>query len=134
MKKSKFYLLAGFFGLLITTLAVSSLASAQSDTGATKGPRYSTANHQAWQEAIEQGDYEVWKELVDSKPRITDVITEDNFDQFVQMHQLKQDGDIEGAKVIAEELGLPMQKKAFKKGFRMGHRMGNGDCPFADQE
>ena len=140
MKKSKMYLLASVLGLVVTTLAVSSLASAGELGNKFAGRNIDPARleemqerHDAMQTALENGDYDAWKGIIDSRPRISDVITEDNFDQFVEMHQLMQDGDREGAQEIAEELGLPGKGK-FGKGMRMGHRAGQGECPFADQE
>ena len=62
--------------------------------------------------AILQG-YDAWKALVEEHPRgrITEVITEDNFDKFVEMHNAKQNGDFETAQQIAEELGLQARNK-----------------------
>lgn len=143
MKKSKFYLLSGFLGLLVTTLAVSSLASADTLDGnffrgrnmdATQLEQFEQfreerqAEHEALQEAIESGDYQAWKNIIDSRPRITDVITEDNFDQFVQMHNYMQSGDFEAAQTIRDELGLDQFGPGMgmhmgpHKGFRMGQK------------
>ena len=36
---------------------------------------------------------------------------QDNFSQFVQMHQLRQAGDWEAAQKIADELGIPQLGK-----------------------
>jgi len=57
-------------------------------------------------EAFQNNDYEAWVNLMEGKGRVKDIITEENFDKFVEMHNLKLAGDIEGAKAIAEELGL----------------------------
>lgn len=57
--------------------------------------------------AIEEGDYQAWKQIVDSKPKITDYVTEDNFARFSEMHKLMQDGDFEGAQEIRDEIGIP---------------------------
>lgn len=139
MKKNRLYLLAGFLGLIITTLTVSSMVSADELTGKFRGGDADSARfeemqaqHEAMQEVIANGNYDAWKELVDSRPRITDVVTEENFAQFVQMHQLMQDGDREGAQAIAEELDLPDRGQGFGKGSRMGHGMGKGNCPFSE--
>jgi len=136
MKKSKLYLLASFMGLIITTLVVSNMASAAQ--GEPRGSNFDPDRHNAIQTALENNDYEAWKETVDSRPRITDYINQDNFDKFAEMHQLMLNGDIEGAQAIRDELGLPdmgMMAKGFKRGFGMGSRAGgHGDCPFAQQE
>ena len=139
MKKSKFYVLSGFLGLLLTTLVVSSVASADTlfSRGQGLGRNFDSEvhkqmmeqmhkEHEAIQAALESGDYQTWKDLVDSRPRITDIITADNFDQFVQMHNYMQEGDFEAAEDIRDELGLdhfgPMRGMGTHMGFHMGHR------------
>ncbi len=37
-------------------------------------------------QALEAGDYKAWVEAIESRPKITDKITEENFDKFVEMH------------------------------------------------
>jgi hypothetical protein len=64
---------------------------------------------------MESGDYNAWKELETEKnpnSQALDVVTEANFSQLVEAHNLKQSGDFDGAKTIFDELGLtrPMQK------------------------
>lgn len=69
-----------------------------------------TADREAMQAILDRGDYNAWKTLIEEKQakrvNILDVINEDNFDKMVEMHNLKQAGDMEGAKAIADELGL----------------------------
>lgn len=139
MKKSKFYVLSGFLGLLVTTLTVASIA--QADELFTRGPgqgknfdpawheqraEQMPEEHEAIQDALEAGDYQAWKDLIASRPKITDVINESNFDQFVQMHNYMQEGDFEAADAIRDELGLdqfgPMRGMGIHRGFHMGHR------------
>jgi len=143
MKKSKFYLLSGFLGLLVTTLAVSSLASADTlDGNFFRGRNMSAsqleqfeqfreerqAEQEAMEEAMTNGDYQAWKEIIESRPRITDTITENNFSKFVQMHNYMQSGDFEAAQAIHEELDLDEFgpgmgiHMGLHKGFRMGHK------------
>lgn len=126
------YLVASFLGLIVTTLAVSSLASAQEEP---RGTNFDPARHEAVQTALENRDYQAWKEEVDSRPRMTDYITEENFDQFAEMHDLMLAGDREGAQEIRDELGLPDMGRGagFKKGFGMGKGNGQHDCPFAQE-
>jgi hypothetical protein len=126
MKKNRFYLLAGVLGLFVTTLAVSSFASAYQGGPNVQGPGYDPVKHEAMVEAIDGGDYQAWVELHQGRGRISEVITEDNFDQFTAMHGMMVDGDYEGANAIRDELGLPEKGKQFSKGFRMGMRA--GDC------
>ncbi len=127
------YLLASFLGLIVTTLAVSSLVSAQEEP---RGANFDPARHEAVQEALENKDYQAWKEEIDSRPRMTDYVTEENFDQFAEMHELMLAGDYEGAQEIRDELGLPEMGRGagFKKGFGMGNRAGGQhNCPFAQE-
>jgi hypothetical protein len=74
--------------------------------------------------AIEAGDYEAWSNLKSGK-RMAEFITEENFDKLVEMHNLMQAGDIEGAIELREELGIP------GKGRGMGIGGGKmfGNCP-----
>jgi hypothetical protein len=62
-------------------------------------------------DALESEDYAAWVEAVEQSPRadkITEVITEDNFDDLVALHEAREAGESELAKEIAEELGLPL--------------------------
>lgn len=89
------------------------------------------AGKQDIQQALEDGDYQAWVEARESMPRppgLVGIVTEENFDTFVAMHEAKQSGDLETARELAEELGLgqfPGNHK-FKKGM---HGFGKG-CPF----
>lgn len=62
----------------------------------------------AMKEALDNADYEAFKELKADKP-MSDKITEENFDKFVESHNLREAGDHEGARAIMEELGLQMK-------------------------
>jgi len=64
-------------------------------------PNIEPQNFEAIQRAIENNDYQTWSELTADSP-ISQYINENNFAQFVEMHNLQ-----EQARVIAEELGLP---------------------------
>ena len=131
MKQNKFYLLAGVLGLIITTLSVSAVASAYQGK-ANSGAQFDTERFQVMQEerqalddAISSRNYQAWKEIIDSRPRITDYVTAENFDQFAQMHELRQSGKFDEAQLIAQELGLPenmSEMKGFGHGRMMGHR------------
>ncbi|MCK5282088.1 MAG: hypothetical protein KAK00_01660 [Nanoarchaeota archaeon] len=69
------------------------------------------------EETMEKG-YEAWKEAVADSPRgeeLTDSINEENFDSFVEMHNLREDGDFEAAQEIAEELGIGYGKRGHER-------------------
>jgi len=70
------------------------------------------AQRERMDELIQSGDYEAWKEQIESSDRpnaesLLSTINADNFDQFVKMHQLMKDGDFAAADSIRQELGLP---------------------------
>ena len=68
--------------------------------------------------AMEEG-YDAWAEVISGHPRgdkLLEVINEENFDRFVEMHDAIEAGDHETAKEIAKELGL----KGFRKGIGRG--------------
>jgi len=145
MKQNKFYLISGVLGLVVTTLIVSSLASAHGlNEQFFKGkninsvdPARQQAREEAYQAreeyqttiqtALDNGDYNAWREAIDSQPRISDIINQDNFDQFVQMHNYMQSGDFEAAGKIRTELGLPEGGHGMHNGFAMGHRFKASD-------
>ncbi|MBT6690997.1 hypothetical protein HOB10_01535 [Candidatus Parcubacteria bacterium] len=126
MKKNRFYLLAGVLGLFVTTLAVSSLASAYQGKPNFEGQKRDPIKHEAMVEAIESGDYQTWADLHQDNGKMLEFITEDNFSQFATLHQLKQDGNYEEAKALWAEMDFPDKKKGFRKGFHRGMRA--GDC------
>jgi transcriptional regulator of met regulon len=73
-------------------------------------------------EAIESGNYDAWVALHDGRNNaFTDAITADNFGKLQEMHEARQNQDVEAAKAIAEELGLPAAQG------RMGDRSNAGD-------
>lgn len=69
--------------------------------------------------AIEANDYEAFVTAAGDLPMFK-TITADNFDRFVEAHNLRQAGDFEGARDIMDELGI--------KGPSMGVGRGFGDC------
>jgi len=75
--------------------------------------------HIAVETAIEDNDYEAWVEAVSVLPHaedITEIITADDFDTLVQLHEAKESGDHDTARELASDLGLP------KKGHHKGER------------
>lgn len=71
--------------------------------------------HQKIQEAIEKGDFDLWKSAVSingNSPKVLEKITAENFPSFVQAHKLMQEGKSAEAQKIMESLGFnnPGQK------------------------
>ena len=97
-------------------------------------PNYSEERCEAMQNAFENLDYEAWKEIMEQNPRkgkVLDVITEENFDIFVQAREARLAGDDETAKELMASLGLnqgegPKNGHGFKNGNRQMQGAGNG--------
>jgi hypothetical protein len=71
-------------------------------------------------QAIENGDYEAWKEAAVNTPMITKIDNEDKFNILVQLHQAKQDGDYAKVKELSEQLGLPGVSGKYKMSGHFG--------------
>src|SRR4030066_460509 len=74
-----------------------------------KGPNYSKERHEAMEKAFENKDYEAWKKLMQGKGRVTQVINKGNFTKFAEAHKLSEQGKLEEAKKIRQDLGLGLQ-------------------------
>lgn len=61
---------------------------------------------EAMEEAVLEGDYSKWKNIKDARTKITDIITEENFSQFGEMHNLFKDGQFKEANILRDDLGL----------------------------
>ena len=139
----KYYLAIALVALLVTTVGVTAIASAdelgsQGDIGAKfremKGnlPEQMRGNMQEMKTLMDNKDYTAWENLMLEKAvvmeeRLNDFtakINEDNFNNMLRLHELKQAGDFEGAKALEKELGLerPMNHngKMLNKGFHKG--------------
>lgn len=90
-------------GVLFTT--ASSVLAYRGDPN-TQGPDCTTERHEAMTQAFEKKDYNAWKELMQGKGRVTQVINEGNFARFAEMHQLRLEGKTAEAGQIRTELGL----------------------------
>jgi hypothetical protein len=84
-----------------------------------KGPNYSEERHEAMIKAFENKDYKAWKELMQGRGRVSQVINEGNFAKFAEMHKLMLEGKTDKANAIRAELGLGLQNGS-------GQRMGYG--------
>ncbi len=113
--------------LLGAGFAMAMSASAAGPQGGLARGTCDPERHEAVEKAMEDGDYEAWKELHGGRGRIASVVNEDNFDTFVAMHEAMESGDTEKAAELREELGL--NASGHRGGGRGGmHRgMGAGD-------
>ena len=85
------------------------------------GPNYSPERHEAMEKAFENKDYNAWKNLMQGRGRVTQVVTEQNFARFAEAHELAEQGKTAEANQIRQELGLGLHN-----GSGQGQRMGMG--------
>ena len=57
-------------------------------------------------QAFENNDYNAWKEQMQGKGRVTQVVNEGNFTRFAEAHELALEGKTDEADQIRQELGL----------------------------
>jgi len=108
----------GALALLLGTMGVSaSTVLAYRGDPAVNGPQYSAERHASMEKAFENNDYDVWKNLMQGKGRVTQVITKENFAKFAEAHELMEQGKTAEAKQIRQELGLGLQNS-----------LGRGSC------
>ena len=82
-----------------------------------QGPNYSPERHEAMTQAFENKDYQAWKNLMQGRGRVIQLVNEANFAKFSEAHQLALEGKTDEANQIRAELGL---------GQRNGSGMGQG--------
>ena len=110
----------GMFAILAIGLFASAAFAYQGDMTLV-GPDHDDERHASMTSAIDNMDYNAWSALMNGKGRVKDVITEDNFPLFVEMHNARDAGNLERVGEIRAELGLG---QGLKQG--NGDRMGNG--------
>ncbi len=62
-------------------------------------------------EALAAGDYDAFKTAIAGSPLAEIITTEADFEQFKQAHALKDEGELEEAKILFDELGVDMNEK-----------------------
>lgn len=118
--------------ILIGVLALSLLVSvafvaAHRGDSSVQGPNYSEDRHDAMTAAFASGDYDAWKALMDEngmRGHVLDVVTVENFDTFVAMHDAMIAGDDVKADSLRAELGLGQGNRG--QGDGKGASQGNG--------
>ncbi len=115
------------FGITILTAGVLGMslqvASAYQGDPSVTGPNYSADRHEAMEQAFADGDYEAWRELMNGRGRVLEMVTADNFNEFARAHELAEAGNIEGALEIRQELGLGQGQRS---GYGHSTRVGAG--------
>ena len=107
MKTKK--LLFGFSTLALIAVAGTTIAGsayAYQGNPAQQGPNYTPERHEAMTKALENKDYNAWKNLMQGRGRVTQVINAQNFARFAEMHKLVLAGKTDEANKIRTELGL----------------------------
>lgn len=105
--------------VLGAVLAYPKEAQAYRGDPSVKGPNCTEERHEAMEKAFETKDFNAWKNLMQGKGRVTQVVNKDNFAKFAQAHELAEQGKLEEAAKIRAELGLGLQNGS-------GNKMGMG--------
>jgi hypothetical protein len=120
----------GVAGILATSaIAYVSSVSAYRGDVSQQGTNYTSERHIQMEQAFEAKDYTAWKNLMSGKGRVTEVINEGNFNRFVEMHELREDGKIAEADAIRHELGLHIGNG---RGMKGGHHKQAKGASFVD--
>jgi hypothetical protein len=88
-----------------------------------QGPNYSAERHEAMTNAFENQNYNEWKNQMQGRGRVTEVVNEKNFAKFAQAHKLMLEGKTEEANQIRQELGLGLHDGS---GYGSGQHDGQG--------
>ncbi|KKS41829.1 MAG: hypothetical protein UV05_C0051G0006 [candidate division CPR1 bacterium GW2011_GWA2_42_17] len=101
------------------------LALADQGDSAQIGLNCTAERHEAMEKAFESNDYNAWKDLMQGRGRVSQIITQDNFAKFAEIHKLVEQGKYAEADAIRQELGLGMGQGQ-KSGMGFGQGMGHG--------
>jgi hypothetical protein len=134
--KKKLLFSVGVIALITASGIAYGAYAYQGDLGQ-RGSNFSIERHADMQKAFENNDYNAWKELMNGRGRVTDVINEGNFARFSEMHKLMLEGKYDEANKIREELGLgkinsnQLNGGQGNRGWKNGNR--NRDCPILNK-
>ena len=79
--------------------------------------------HEKVEQAMEEKNYDLWLAAVQDLPHaqdMADLISEDEFELFLDMHEAREEGDFDEAQEIADELGLQRPQKQGKGSHQKG--------------
>ena len=116
---NKTFMSLGIFGI-IALFGISMVFAYQGDPNI-QGPNFSEERHEAMQDVFETGDYGAWVVLMTEDgrhPRIVEVVTENNFDDFVEA---RNSGSL---KEFRESLGLGLGQMKNGNGETLGNSQG----------
>jgi len=100
-------ILLGATALVLGGLVISPrLVEAYQGNPGVRGPDHTDERHAIMTQAFENDDYNAWKEQMQGKGRVTQVINEGNFARFAEAHKLALEGKKDLANQIRAELGL----------------------------
>jgi hypothetical protein len=100
-------IMMGVIGLAIAgAAAYSTGALAYRGNLSQTGPNYTPERHDQMEKAFESNDYAAWKNLMNGKGRVSEVVNEGNFNRFAEAHKLTEEGKNDEANKIRQELGL----------------------------
>jgi hypothetical protein len=105
-------ILWGITAFMVTAIAVSAISGnvlAYKGDPSVKGPNYTQERHVAMEKAFDTNDFNAWKNLMQGRGRVTQVINASNFAKFAQAHHLAEQGKTADAAQIRAELGLGLQ-------------------------
>ena len=119
MTKTK--ILTGLSLLTLTGLMIVPVTNAYRGDPNVQGPNYAVERHAEMTQAFENNDYDAWKAQMQDRGRVTQAVNEGNFARFAKARSLAQEGKLDEAKQIRQELGLGLQN-----GSGNGSGQGNG--------
>ncbi|MCF6276295.1 MAG: hypothetical protein L3J07_00435 [Candidatus Magasanikbacteria bacterium] len=115
----KTIVLGGVVAGIITILGVS---TASAHFGGNNQSNIFPENREEIKQIIESKDYDAFKTHLEENDRtqMLEKITEEKFNKFLEMRELAESGDKDGAREIREELKLKKFRKNFNKAKRFG--------------
>jgi len=125
--KNKTLMSFGIFSI-VALLGMSMVFAYQGDPNVQR-PNFSEERHEAMQDAFDSLSYQDWYNLMTEDgrhPRIVDVITEDNFDEFVEARNATLNGDSDALKEFRASLGLGLGQMKHGNGEALGRGQGKG--------
>lgn len=106
MKKKTVLTLGATALVLGGLIMLPSSADAYRGDPSVEGPDCTDERHQEMEQAFETNDFAAWESLMQGKGRVTEVVNEGNFARFAEAHELAEEGKMDEARQIREELGL----------------------------